>query len=104
MKTIKNVQLIFDRDHGTSNEGWCTRHDEYDTTRRYNDYLDTYIVDEYPTNKSVDDPIDGDTEAEALENARVRFPGHEISINSQRRDKAMTKHTPKPREGNQPRK
>ena len=25
----RHVQLIYDRDHGTENEGWYTRHDEY---------------------------------------------------------------------------
>ena len=28
-RVVRNVQLIFDRDHGKENEGWHTRHDEY---------------------------------------------------------------------------
>lgn len=59
-KEIRNVKVIVDRDHGTANEGWYIRHDEY--------------VDGELSQARLDNGIDASSEAEAIDEA-VRYFG-----------------------------
>lgn len=66
-KEIRNVSLIFDRDHGSENEGWYIRHDEY--------------VDGECLNRACDNGLDctdaNDVEAAIAE--AVRYFGGKVS-------------------------
>jgi hypothetical protein len=59
-KEIRNVKVIFDRDHGRENEGWYIRHDEY--------------VDGELSQANLDNGIDAASESEAVA-AAVRYFG-----------------------------
>jgi hypothetical protein len=60
MTTVrKNLQLIYDRDHGTENYGWYTRCDEYDaeTGEMRNGAVDESLGEgaDYPRDEALDD-------------------------------------------------
>lgn len=54
---IRDVQVIYDRDHGTENEGWYSRHNEYDAHGNR-------------VNAVCDNPLDATTINQAIDEAR----------------------------------
>lgn len=86
MMTIKkrNVQVIYDLDHGTENEGWYSRHDEYDESGEL-------------LNGACDNILDAETAEEAVEETRLQLDlddGVEVEVIDRRDNTGLYTYSP----------